>query len=153
MKNRLQYQININAPAAKVYRLMLGLDHKSTYEQWTAMFNPTSSYDGSWEKGSKILFTGVDEEGEKGGMVAKIITNEPNQFVSIQHIGLLKGEQEITTGEEVEKWANGFENYSFEENNGSTKLTVDLDTTEDFIQYMDETYPIALNKLKEMCEQ
>jgi hypothetical protein len=153
MKNRLQYQININAPAAKVYRLMLGLDHKSTYEQWTAMFNPTSSYEGSWEKGSKILFTGVDEEGEKGGMVAIIISNEPNQFVSIQHIGLLKGDQEITTGEEVEKWANGFENYSFEENNGSTKLTVDLDTTEDFIQYMDETYPLALNKLKEMCEQ
>ena len=138
---------------SKIYDLMLGISNKSTYEQWTAIFNPTSSYEGNWDKGNKILFIGVDEKGEKGGMVSKIVENIPNQFVSIQHYGLVQGGKEITEGPEVEKWANGFENYTFEENKGITTLIVDLDTTEDFEAYMNETYPNALNKLKELCEQ
>jgi hypothetical protein len=59
---------------------------------------------------------------------------------------------EITTGPEVEKWANGLENYTFEEINGVATVTVDLDTVEEFIDYMNEHYPKALNKLKEICE-
>lgn len=150
---KLQFKETIQAPANKVYDKMLGLSDKSNYEQWTALFNPTSTYEGSWDKGSKILFVGVDEKGEKGGMVSRIVENIPNEFVSTQHYGLLSGSNEITEGPEVEKWANGFENYSFEENNGTTVVTVDLDTTEEFQDYMNEKYPKALNKLKEICEK
>ncbi|MBK7668751.1 MAG: SRPBCC domain-containing protein [Sphingobacteriaceae bacterium] len=155
---KLQYKVSIKAPATKIYDFMLGINSKSTYEQWTALFNPTSTYEGTWNKGSKILFVGVDEKGEKGGMVSRIADNIPNQFVSIQHYGLLKGDKEITEGPDVEKWANGFENYTFEESNGpdtyrDTTVTVDLDTTEEFVDYMNESYPKALDKLKEICEK
>ena len=150
---KLQYTVSINAPVTKIYDVMLGITNKSTYEQWTAMFNPTSTYEGTWDKGNKILFVGVDENGNKGGMVSKIVDNIPNKFVSIQHYGLVQGDKEITEGPEVEKWANGFENYTFEENNGTSTVIVDLDTTEDFIEYMNETYPKALNKLKEICDK
>ncbi len=150
---KLQFKVNINAHVTKVYDFMLGFSSKSTYEQWTALFNPTSTYEGTWDKGNKILFIGVDEKGEKGGMVSRIVENIPKRFVSIQHYGLYQADKEITEGPEVEKWANGFENYSFEENNGSTTPTVDLDTTEDFLDYMNETYPKALDKLKEICEK
>ena len=150
---KIQFTITINAPANKVYTTMLGLSDKSTYEQWTALFNPTSTYEGSWEKGQKMLFVGVDEKGEKGGMVSRIADHVPNQFVSIQHYGLIKGSEEITTGPEVEKWANGLENYTFEESNGVTNVTIDLDTADEFEDYMNEFYPQALNKLKEICEQ
>jgi len=150
--NQLQFKITINAPAEKVYTTMLGLDNKSTYEQWTALFNPTSSYEGNWNKGEKMLFVGVDENGQKGGMVSRIEEHIPMQFVSIQHKGLLVGGEEITEGPEVEKWANGLENYSFEETNGITNVTVDLDSTDEFVDYMNENYPKALNKLKEICE-
>lgn len=149
----LIFKIIISAPAHKIYEFMLGLNNKSTYEQWTAVFNPTSTYEGSWSKGSKILFIGIDEKGEKGGMVSRIVENIPNQFVSIQHYGLFKDNEEVLDGPEVEKWANGFENYRYEENNGSTMVSVSLDTTEDFISYMNQTYPKALEKLKELCEQ
>lgn len=149
---KLQFKTSINVPAAKVYDIMLGITSKSTYEQWTALFNPTSSYEGNWDKASKMLFVGVDEKGEKGGMVSRIVENMPNQFVSIQHYGLVNAGQEITEGPDVEKWANGFENYTFEENNGSTTVTVDLDTTAEFVEYMNESYPNALSKLKAICE-
>ncbi|MCO5242133.1 MAG: SRPBCC domain-containing protein [Chitinophagaceae bacterium] len=150
---KMQFKVSINAPVSKVYDIMLGISNKLTYEQWTALFNPTSTYDGNWEKGSKIQFIGTDEKGEKGGMVSEISDNIPNRFVSIRHYGLLKANVEITEGPEVEKWANGFENYTFEENNGTTTVTVDLDTTEDFLDYMNQTYPKALDKLKEICEE
>lgn len=150
---KLQFKVSINAPANKVYELMLGITHKSTYEEWTALFNPTSTYEGSWNKGSKILFLGVDENGQQGGMVSRIAENIPNQFVSIQHYGLFNAGQEITEGPDVEKWANGFENYTFEENNDTTNVIVDLDTNEDFLDYMNENFPKALNKLKELCEK
>ena len=150
---KLQFKVTIKAPVSRIYDLMLGISNKSTYEQWTALFNPTSTYEGSWTKGTKMLFIGVDENGEKGGMVSRIADNIPNRFVSIQHYGLYKANKEITEGPEVEKWANGYENYSFEENNDSTTLTVDVDVNNDFLDYMNETYPQALEKLKELCEK
>lgn len=149
---KLQFKVSIHAPVSKVYDCMLGIQNKTTYEQWTYLFNPTSTYEGSWTKGNKMLFVGIDDKGEKGGMVSEIADLVPNRFVSIRHYGLLQSNIEITDGPEVEKWANGFENYTFEENNGATELTVDLDTTEEFADYMNETYPLALDKLKEICE-
>lgn len=149
---KLQFKTDIKAPVSKVWKTMLGLENKSTYEAWTVEFNPTSSFEGNWEKGSKMLFIGVDENGAKGGMVSKIAENIPNKFISIRHYGILKDDEEITTGKEVEKWTGGLENYTFEENNGITTLTVELDTTEEFVDYFNGTYPIALNKLKSMLE-
>lgn len=150
---KLQFKVTITAPVTKVYDFMLGLGSKSTYEQWTSVFNPTSTYEGSWDKGKKMQFIGVDEKGEKGGMVSRIVENIPNRFVSIQHYGLVKADKEVTEGPEVEKWAGGFENYAFEENKETTTVTVELDTTEEFLDYMNQTYPKALNKLKALCEE
>lgn len=150
---KIQFKVNINTPVKKVYDLMLGISNKSTYEQWTTLFNPTSTYEGNWNQGSKMLFVGFDEKGNKSGMVSEIAHNNINQYISIRHYGLVNANVEITTGAEVEKWANGFENYTFEEKNGVTEVTVELDITEDFLEYMNESWPKALNKLKEICEQ
>lgn len=79
--------------------------------------------------------------------------NQPEKIVSIRHYGLLDGEQEITSGEEVEKWVGGLEVYKFEENNGITTVIVELDTLEDFTEHFQEQYPRALDKLKEICER
>jgi len=132
---------------------MLGLNNKSTYEQWTAMFNPNSTYEGNWEKGSKMLFVGIDEKGNKGGMVSEIADNVLNQYVSIRHYGLVQANVEITSGPEAEKWATGFENYTFQEKDGVTDLAIELiGLNEDLTGYMNDAWPKALAKLKEICE-
>jgi hypothetical protein len=150
---KLQFKKDINASAEKVYNAMLGISNIETYQQWTSEFNPTSTYEGSWEKGTKIYFVGTDEKGKRGGMVSEIADNIPFQFVSIRHYGILDGENEITEGAEVEKWAGGLENYSFEENNGVTTVTVDVDTMDDYIDFFNKTFPKALDKLKEIVEK
>lgn len=150
---KLEFKTDIRASAQKVYETMLGLRNKNTYEFWTAAFNPTSSYEGSWEKGSKMYFIGVDENGKKGGMVSLIKENQVGQFVSIQHVGFLDGDVEVTSGEQVEKWAGGHENYLYQEQNGITTVTVELDTIDEYVDYFNNTYPAALSKLKEIAEQ
>jgi len=150
---KLQFKKEINASAQKVYEAMLGLKDKATYEYWAATFNPTSTYEGNWDKGSKILFVGTDENGKKGGMISEIVAHEPAQFISIRHYGFLDGDTKITTGEAVEKWAGGHENYTFQENNGITTITVEMDVIDEYLDYFNSTYPKALDKLKEISER
>ncbi len=150
---KLQFKKEIKASAEKVYAMMLGLNNKRTYQQWTSVFNATSTYTGNWENGSKMYFWGVDEKGKKGGLVSKIDAHVQAQFVSIMHYGFLDGENEITTGEQVEQWAGGHENYSFNEVNGITTITIDIDVVDDYVDYFNDTYPLALNQLKQMAEK
>lgn len=146
---KLHFEIEINANAEKVYHTMLD---ESTYKEWTKIFNPGSHYIGSWEKGEKILFVGIDDSGDSGGMVSRIKENIPAKFVSIEHIGLLENGKEITSGEKVESWAGALENYTFTEDNGNTKVSVEMDSNLEYKSYFEETWPKALEKLKFLCE-
>lgn len=146
---KLQYKVDINAPKQDVYDKMIGTE---SYKKWASEFNPTSEFEGSWEKGEKIKFVGTDENGKKGGMVSKIAENIQGEFISIHHYGILDGENEITSGPEVEKWAPAYENYKFEEKNGLTTVTAEIDTNEEYEEYFNQTWPKAFGKLKEICE-
>lgn len=149
---RIQFTVEIKASAQKVYDAMLGLTNKETYNQWVSAFNPTSTYEGSWDKGSKIYFVGTDEQGKKAGMISEIMEHQPAKFVSIRHYGFLQNGEEITTGEQVEKWSGGFENYSYNEADGITTVTVDLDTVDEYLDYFNNAYPKALIQLKNYVE-
>lgn len=149
---KVHFSIDINAPKEKVWDTMLS---DATYREWTVVFNPGGSYfEGSWDKGSKMHFLGPDEKGKLGGMVSMIEENKPYEFISIKHIGMLKEDgSEDTTSDEVKKWAGGHENYTFEEKDGVTTVKVELDTTDEFADYFNKTWPPALQKLKELAEK
>lgn len=146
---RLDFEISINADAEKVYQTMLA---DEPYREWTSFFSPGSYYEGSWEKGSKILFLGPGENGETMGMVSRIKENIPSKFVSIEHLGFYGSGQEITTGHEAEAWAGAMENYTFREENGETVLSVSVDTIEEYKDHFTDAWPKALEKLKTICE-
>ena len=148
-----QYTKEIQASAEKVFKTMLGIGNIETYEKWTAEFNPTSTYEGNWEKGAKIYFIGTDENGKRAGMVSEIADIIPFKFVSIRHYGILDGENEITEGPEVEKWAGSLENYALQEDDGLTTLTIEIDVAEDYLDYFDNTWPKALETLKALAEK
>lgn len=145
----LAFVITIKAPVKKVFDIMLG---DKTYRAWTAEFNPTSHYRGSFTKGSKILFVGVDKDGKEGGMVSVIKDNVPNKFISIEHRGMLSEGKEITSGPEIDSWAGSLENYTFLEVKEGTSLSVTLDSNAEFKDYFTEAWPRALKKLKQICE-
>lgn len=146
---KLRFSILIHAPATIVYNKMIS---KKSYQEWTSVFNPSSQFKGSWKKGSKILFIGIDKKGNTSGIVSRIRKNIPGKFISIEHIGILQGNKENTSGSEIEKWAGAMENYSFIKQNGSTLLEVEMDSADEFKFYFQKTWPKALDKLKKLCE-
>lgn len=147
---KLHYSIKINAPKEKVWNTMLA---DKTYREWTQAFSPGSYYKGDWSKGSKILFIGPDPKtGEESGMVSRIAENKPYEYISIEHLGIVKNGEEDTTSEEAKKWAPAFENYTFEEADGATELQIDMDCEDDYVEMMNRMWPKALKKLKEIAE-
>ncbi len=146
---KLTFDIDVAASREKAFNCMIGA---STYPVWTKEFNPTSHYVGDWSEGSKMLFVGTDKDGNKGGMVSRIAINRPNEYISIEHLGMLEGDKEITKGEDIAAWAGARENYRFTEVDGKTRITVEMDMVESHEQYFTETWPKALQQLKQLCE-
>lgn len=146
---RIKFNIFIQAPAEKVYKTMIHPDH---YTTWTEPFNPGSYFEGTWGKGSEILFLGPDQHGKIGGMVATIAENIPAKFISIKHLGLYLDGAKIISGEQVKSWAGAHENYFFIPKENGTLLYVELDTNEDFRAMFEGVWPKALQVLKDICE-
>lgn len=148
------YSIQINAPREKVWDVML---QDATYREWTKPFNPPGSYyEGSWEEGSEIKFLGNAEDGSShsGGMFSRIKENRLHEFVSVEHIGMIDANGNIdTTSDEVKKWTPAFENYTFKDVEGGTEVLVDMDLTEEYADMFDDTWPKALQVLKELAEK
>lgn len=152
MNEKMHYEIVINAPVKKVWDTML---EQETYKAWTSVFEPTSCYEGSWEKGSKMKFI---SSSNGSGMISEIVENIPYKYVSVQHLGEIHNGVEDTTSEQVKKWLPAFENYTFSEKEGGTLLVVDMElgSSPESIamkEMFEGLWPKALIKLKEICEK
>jgi uncharacterized protein YndB with AHSA1/START domain len=146
----MHFEIEIDAPASKVFEIMLGDD---TYRDWTESFHPGSYFKGDWSKGSKILFLGPGEEGSEGGMVSRIADRVTNKYISIEHLGFYSDGKEITEGPEAAAFSGATENYSFVDLGGKTLLKIDMESGGEYKEMFEQTWPNALQRLKEICEQ
>lgn len=148
---KIHHTIHINAPREKVWDTML---NKDTYQVWTKPFNPTSSFEGTWEQGTDMKFIGVDENGQNmGGMYSRVKENRPHEFISIEHLGMITDGVIDTTSEEVKKWTPAFENYTFTPVEGGTEVSIELDSPDEYAPMFEEMWPKALQILKELAEK
>ncbi len=145
------YSISISSPKEKVWDTMLGED---TYPEWTSAFSEGGHFEGNWEQSSKMIFLGPDPEtGKEGGMVSRIKENRPYEFISIEHLGIMKDGVEDTTSEMAKKFAPAYENYTLTESDGVTLVSVDIDVALEFVDFFKEAWPNALLKVKEISER
>ena len=146
---KMEFNIDINAPKEKVWNTLWGDD---TYREWTSAFAEGSRVDTDWQQGSKVLF--LDEK--NSGMVSTIVENKPNEFMSIKHLGIVKDGVEDIDSAESKEWSGGLENYTLKSVEGKTHLDIEMSATgipEDMINYFQNTWPKALDKLKEIAER
>lgn len=145
---KITFTTVINASREKVWSTML---EKNTYQEWTALFQEGSTYEGNWEEGSEMKFIGPSEDGTISGMYSVIAKNQLHEFVSIKHIGELKnGEKHpwpVVEGQE------GYENYTFKDVDGGTEVFVELTVPEEWKDMFNDMWPKALAKLKEITEK
>ena len=147
---KLRQNIFIHAPRERVWDVMLG---DETYRDWTTAFSPGSHYKGDWSEGSKILFIGPDSEGGgEMGMVSRIRENRRYEFISIEHLGLVKDGVEDTESPAAKQWAPAFENYTFTDRDGGTELTIEMDIQADLKENFEKLWTEALSRLKTIAE-
>ena len=149
-----QFRILIDAPREKVWDILWS---DQGYREWTSVFseplqlgtNQGSWAETDWKKGSKVLFL----SGTGEGMVSRIEENIRNEFMSFKHLGTVKDGIENLEGKDVEKWAGALENYTLRDVSGKTELTVDMDITDEYKDYFQNTWPKALEKVKVLAEK
>lgn len=144
---KIHFSASINAPREKVWDVLWD---NNSYREWTSPFAEGSyAQTDNWKEGTKVLF--LDPKGS--GMVSTVAKNKPNEFMSFKHLGVVKDGIEDTQSESVKSWAGAMENYTLTDENGNTKLIVDMDCTDDFKDYFLKTWPVALEKVKELAEK
>jgi uncharacterized protein YndB with AHSA1/START domain len=146
----MDFNIEINAPREKVWDVLLG---ENTYPIWTSAFSEGSNVKTDWQKGSKALFIDASNR----GMVSRIVDNVPNEYLSIEHLGMYDNGVEDYESEHVKMWAGAKENYTLSEVNGKTNLHIymEMDESEKNKQMIDmfaKMWPKALDKVKELAE-
>lgn len=136
----LKFVVKIQAPAAKVWEVLWNDD---TYRKWTTVFHEGSHAVSDWKEGSKILFLGPNGD----GMFSIIEKKTDNMLMVFKHLGELKNGIET-----VSDWGEARERYDLTEESGATELTVTLDSVEEFQDYFSDTFPKALDIIKQISE-
>lgn len=142
---KLRYSARIGARPEAVWNAMLGPE---SYRDWASAFAEGSYYEGSFDEGETLRF--LTPAGE--GMVARVAVCRPPEYVSIEHLGMVRDGVEDTTSEAVRAWAPAYESYSLREVDGATEVHVELDVLPDWEEFMNDTWPKALARLKSLCE-
>ena len=136
----LKFVVKIQAPAAKVWEVLWNDD---TYRKWTTVFHEGSHAVSDWKEGSKILFLGPNGD----GMFSIIEKKTDNMLMVFKHLGELKNGIETASD-----WGEARERYDLTEESGATELTVTLDSVEEFQDYFSDTFPKALDIIKQISE-
>lgn len=143
----LNFKVTINTSVETVWHKMLDLE---SYKIWTAVFEPGSFYEGSWDLGNEISF----KSGRPGGLTGTITKNEYLKVVEIAYEGMFNDQNLVDDSTEEARAMKGLiERYSFSTiNENQTQLDVYVESLESFSDFMNEQWPLALEKLKEICE-
>lgn len=140
---KVEFSTTIHAPREKVWRILWD---DATYRAWTAPFHSGSYAVSDWKEGGKVHFLTPDGH----GMYSKIARLIPNEYMSFEHQGDIKDgvEQPI----DPQGWAGAQENYSLHVDGEGTRLVVEVDSTDEFFTFLQEAFPKALDKVKELAE-
>ncbi len=142
---KTQFSTSINAPKEKVWQILWNND---TYPKWTAVFSPGSKAVSDWNEGSKILFVNENNDGMHSVIAKKIDT----EIMNFKHLGMVKNGIELPEDEISKSWSGATENYRLSEVNGITTLTIEMDIVEEYQDYFNEKFPLALDVVKNLSE-
>jgi uncharacterized protein YndB with AHSA1/START domain len=141
----LHFQTSIEAPASIIWDILWD---EASYPKWTAPFSEGSYAVSDWKEGSPVSFLGPD-----GGGIQSIIEKlNPRRLMLFRHIGMLKDGKPYED-ESHKEWAGAHEKYQLSEVDGQTLLDVDVDTTEQFSEYLSAKFPLAVEIVKKLAEE
>ena len=142
---KIVFEQEIKASAETVWNKMWD---KKSYTDWTTPFCAGTYFTGEIELGSRIHFIAPSFD----GMYSDVFYLIPNKLIIFKHIGNLKDLKELSIDAEAERWTGSFETYKLNEVDGVTTVTAEIDCVPEYINYMEEKFPLALQELKKISE-
>jgi hypothetical protein len=140
----LKYKITIEASKEKLWNTLFTDEN---YPKWVGVFCEGSYAKTDWKEGSTVEFLTPSQE----GMFSKIDQKKPCQLMVFKHLGMIKDGKRVFDPDS-KKWENALESYELIEKDGKMELLVSMDTTDEYIEYFNKTFPKALAKIKELAE-
>lgn len=141
----LTYSVIIDADRDRIWEVLW---NDKTYREWTKVFTDGSHAVSDWNEGSPIEF----RDGKGSGMFSEIVKLEPSQLMMFQHLGSIKDGEHVEFSGDLKDWTGSFETYRLADADSGSKLTVEIDSSENFREFFDEKFPQALNKVKTLSE-
>jgi hypothetical protein len=87
-------------------------------------------------------------------MYSDVIFFKEHALIVFKHIGVIQHHEEQEIDEKTKHWTGCFEIYRLVEINATTtELEVEVDVTDDHIEFMKKKFPVALEKVKELSER
>ncbi len=145
MINKLSFSIDIKAEKTKIWDALWNEKH---YRDWASeFFEGSFAITDNWKEGSKVLFLSPDQS----GIYSIIKKHIPNKTMMFQHIGNVVKGKEQPMDDETRKWSGTTEVYTLTEGIDSNTLRVDIDVLDEHLDFMKNTFPKALEKIKNNC--
>ncbi len=142
---KLVFSVEINATVDDVWNIMWD---KNSYRNWVRPFCEGTYYTGEILQGNRIHF--LNPNGS--GMYSDVGYLVPNKLIIFSHLGNISNFEEQPIDVETEKWTGCFETYKYEEVDGNTVVTAEIDCVPEYVEYMNNTFPLALQELKNISE-
>ena len=140
----LDFSIDIAAPVARVWDCMFD---PMAYRDWTSAFAEGSYFEGSWDAGRRLRF--LDPRGF--GMEAVVDESRLHELKSLRLVGELKDGRPLADSRLHQEPAR--ERYVFNPTTaGGTHLVIHLQGWDGFLEFLQDTWPKALQRLKALAE-
>ncbi|HEY3385164.1 MAG TPA: SRPBCC domain-containing protein [Saprospiraceae bacterium] len=143
--------IDINAPREEVWN---AITQDALYRRWTSAFHEGSYFKGGWNKGDSIHFIALNEAGIPEGMASEIAESKHPEYISVRHLGYVKGDEVDTTSDAALEWAPSYENYRLEKiGEHATRFHLEMEIQENYYTMFENLWPKAMALLKDVCEE
>lgn len=141
--NELQFQVEINAPKQRVWDTLW---QDKTFREWASIVDPGTHMVGELIEGNEVQFISGNGYGVTS-LVKKLI---PEEYLMLLHSA---DTQDAGEQERDKQWTGGKEIYKLEELNNVTTLRFECDVPEELVTIMNDRYPKALRRVKELAER
>jgi uncharacterized protein YndB with AHSA1/START domain len=139
----MQFSVDISASKEKVWDILW---RDETFRQWAGLIDPDTYMVGELIEGNTVQFISGDSGYGVTSLVEKVT---PCEYLLLRHSADTQDEGQR---ERDDQWTGGAEIYTLTENNDVTTLTIQFDSPAELVDIMNENYPKAMTKIKELAE-
>lgn len=140
--NKAHYSIEIQAPAQTVWDTLW---QDETLRQWADIIDPGTYMVGELQVGNEVQFN--SESGY--GVTSLVEAMTPNKYLLLKHHSDTQDNGQQTRDEQ---WSGGTEEYTLDEQDGTTTLTVTFDVPTELEAEFNISYPKAMQCIKTLAE-